>query len=68
MIPIIGNDKCQYLTERQVADLLSISVSTLQKQRFHSTGIPYIKLGRAVRYAMSDVVAYMESAKITFAA
>ncbi len=58
----------QWLTEREVAKILSLSVSTLQKQRFKHTGIPYSKLGRAVRYKYEDVLEYAQNAKICFAA
>lgn len=54
-----------WLTEREVAMLTGISVSTLQKQRFYGKGIPYSKVGaKSVRYSFQDVVDYMDSQKI----
>lgn len=55
-----------WLNEKQVAELLCISRSTLQKMRFKRHGIPYTKLGRSVRYKREDVQQYMEKKKISF--
>ena len=54
----------RYLSEKSVAEMTGISVSTLQKQRHTRTGIPYCKLGKLVRYALADVVASMEARRI----
>lgn len=54
-----------WLTEKSVAKMTGISVSTLQKQRFHGKGIPYSKVGgKSVRYSFQDVMDYMEAQKI----
>jgi predicted DNA-binding transcriptional regulator AlpA len=50
----------QLLLEQQVADILNVSVSTLQKWRSRRTGPPFIKLP-SVRYRPNDVRAYLES-------
>ncbi|MGN6670654.1 MAG: helix-turn-helix transcriptional regulator [Candidatus Nucleicultricaceae bacterium] len=39
-----------YLTEKQVSELLQISLSTLRKWRVLGKGPKYIKIGRLVRY------------------
>ena len=39
----------------QVAKLLGVSVSWLAKSRLNGTGPRFIKIGRAVRYALSAV-------------
>ncbi len=49
-----------HLTERQLAERLRVPVRTLQAQRQRGGGIPFIKLGRSVRYAWSDVEQYLE--------
>lgn len=49
-----------HFTERQLAERLGISVRTLQAQRQRGNGVPFVKLGRAVRYARSDVEQYLE--------
>lgn len=47
------------LTERNVAELLRVSVKTLQGQRWQKVGIPYLKIGRSVRYRSEDVEQYL---------
>src|SRR3954462_12353117 len=49
------------LTEAEVARRQSRSVKTLQNQRVNGDGIPFLKLGRSVRYRLSDVVAWEQS-------
>ena len=56
--------KNKYLTEKQVAEITGISLSTLRNERSLGQGIPYVKLGRSVRYNLYDVIDYMESRKI----
>lgn len=47
------------LSEREVAELLGLSMRTLQEHRFRGVGLRFIKLGRAVRYSLEDVEAYV---------
>lgn len=57
----IPTDPNALLTEHEVADRQARSIRTLQNQRVLGGGIPFIKLGRAVRYRLSDVVAWEEA-------
>jgi hypothetical protein len=57
----------KYLTEAQVAEITGRALSTLRNERFCRCGIPYIKIGRSVRYSLEDVVQFMESHKISTA-
>ena len=43
------------LSDREVAALISRARPTLQKDRLRGGGIPFVKLGRQVRYRRSDV-------------
>jgi excisionase family DNA binding protein len=54
-----------YLTTKEVASLLRIAPQTLEKARSTGLGpqIPFVKVGRAVRYASTDVRAWVESKK-----
>jgi len=54
----------QYLNEKEVAKITRLSLATLRNDRFLSRGIPYVKIGRSVRYSLEDVIGYMESHKI----
>ena len=51
----------QLLTDYDVEAITGRARSTLQKDRLARRGIPYIKLGRLVRYRESVVAAYLES-------
>ena len=54
----------KFMTEKDVAELTGIALSTLRNDRFHKRGIPYIKIRRSVRYDLRDVLKYMEEHKI----
>jgi hypothetical protein len=41
-----------------------MALSTLRNNRSKGQGIPYIKLGRSVRYDLQDVIEFMEAHKI----
>lgn len=54
----------QYITEEKVSDMTGIALGTLRNDRLYKRKIPYIKVGRSVRYDHDDVIAFMESCKI----
>ncbi len=60
--PIVESER--WLTEKDVSVITGLSLSTLQKNRFYSKGIPYAKIGRAVRYSSADVAHFMNSMKV----
>jgi hypothetical protein len=47
------------LVEKQVAALLEVSVKTLQGWRYKGGGPPFAKIGRLIRYAESDLEAFV---------
>ena len=49
------------LTEDEVCEILNLNVSSLQRERCNGYGIPYIKIGRRVRYKLSDIEKYLET-------
>ena len=53
------------LDEKQVSKILGISLSTLRMHRHKGCGIPYFKIGRAVRYDPVDVLQYVRSNKVS---
>jgi predicted DNA-binding transcriptional regulator AlpA len=55
------NETDPLLHPAQVAKLLGVSLSWLAKSRLTGTGPRFIKIGRAVRYAMSAVREYILS-------
>ena len=54
----------KYLNERQVSEVTGIAVQTLRNWRQLRRGFLYSKVGRTVRYSMTDVEQYMESRKV----
>ena len=54
----------RYLTEKEVATMTGLSLSTLRNTRFQGRGLPYVKIGRSVRYSLQDVIHYMETRKV----
>lgn len=51
--------------EKEVARFLGLSVEFLQQDRAKNIRIPFLRIGRAVRYDPIDVVAFKESCKVT---
>jgi hypothetical protein len=49
------------LTEKQVATILNCSIQFLQRSRWRKTGPTYTKIGRMVRYKLSDIKAYINA-------
>ena len=54
----------EYIDEREVKRITKRALPTLRNDRFNKRGIPYVKLGRSVRYRLADVLEFMESRKI----
>jgi hypothetical protein len=54
----------RYLTEAEVAEMTGRAVSTLRNDRYYRRGIPYIKVGRSVRYNLEETIGFMESRKV----
>jgi hypothetical protein len=51
----------QLLSDRDVEKITGRARSTLQKDRIVGTGIPFVRLGRLVRYRSSDVTAFIDA-------
>ncbi len=52
----------QLLTEDQAAEFLSIKPQTLAVWRMTGRNdLPYVKVGRAVRYRRADLIAWIDS-------
>jgi len=58
--PAKNNELDPLLHSVQVAKLLGVSLSWLAKSRMNGTGPRFVKIGRAVRYAMSAVQEYIK--------
>lgn len=47
------------LTQRQTAEIVSLSERTLERLRVSGTGPRYVKLGRRVAYRQADIEAWI---------
>ena len=47
------------LTDREVSALTGRARSTLQKDRLYGGGIPFVRVGRLVRYRPQDLAAWL---------
>ena len=54
------NYEFELLSEKEVAKIYKINVRTLQRERSMGIGIPYVKIGRRVRYKRSDIEQYIK--------
>jgi predicted DNA-binding transcriptional regulator AlpA len=49
------------LTAKEAAKTLKVSLSWLAKARMRGDGPPYVKVGRAIRYAETALIQWMKS-------
>ena len=54
----------RYLSTVEVVNLTGRKYQTWANERHEGHGIPYYKVGRSVRYKLSDVLAFMEQHRI----
>jgi excisionase family DNA binding protein len=60
-----GENSMSLLSAEQVAELTGLALDTLAQWRSQRRGIPYLKIGRAVRYDFSDVQAYLRGCRVS---
>lgn len=58
-------DAKKLLTAEDVAALTGLAVETLAQWRSQKRGIPYLKIGRAIRYDPGDVQEYLEGCRVS---
>lgn len=58
------NRYLKYINENEVSEVTGLAKSTLRNERCLGRGIPYVKVGRSVRYSLRDVLDFMESRKV----
>ena len=52
------------LTDVEVSAVTGLAIQTLRKRRLRKVGPPWLKIGSAVRYRLSDVEAYLDANRI----
>lgn len=50
--------------EKQAATMMCRSVQTLRNERHKRIGCPYLKIGRSVRYMLSDIHDFLAERRI----
>ena len=58
------DDLPRFLTESEVAHMTGFPLGRLRNDRFERRGLPYVKFGRSVRYALEDVLKHLNSHKV----
>lgn len=53
-----------YFKEAEVCAALDKSVAWAQRHRWAGTGIPYVKLGRSVRYRGADIASWITAHRV----
>ncbi|GAB6126266.1 helix-turn-helix domain-containing protein [Humidesulfovibrio idahonensis] len=53
-----------YLNEREAAQFLGLSISTLQQRRFKGKLPLYAKFGKSVRYNLEDLQSFAEGCRV----
>ncbi|MBC8179919.1 helix-turn-helix domain-containing protein [candidate division KSB1 bacterium] len=54
----------RYFNEHEVAEITGRAVQTYRNERHRGIGMPYIKIGRSVRYKLDDVLSFMEAHRV----
>jgi hypothetical protein len=67
MKPEISNSvgaKVRYLNDVEAAKIADLSPQTLRNWRLQGRGPAYVKLGRAVRYSLNDLISWLEGRRV----
>lgn len=54
----------EYISERELHEIIGVSLSTLRQNRHMRVGFPYYKIGKSVKYKMSEVLEYIDERKV----
>lgn len=60
----LEKQKDRYLTAKETSEITGISVGTLANHRTARKGIPFVKVGKSVRYKMTDILSIMDGHRI----
>lgn len=57
----------ELLTAKQLGELLGVSEASLAQDRYLARGVPFVKVGKRVRYLRADVLDYLAANRTTTA-
>jgi len=49
-----------YFTQETIAAIRNCSRATIERDRWAGTGVPFVKMGRLVRYRKVDIIAWLQ--------
>lgn len=49
------------LTQKTIQKMTGLSASALEQARVYGKGIPFVRMGRSIRYRLDDVLEYLEN-------
>jgi hypothetical protein len=58
---VTGTNLDELLTANQVAEYLGTSERVLAVERHRGVGLPYVRVGRRIRYRAKDIAAYLDA-------
>lgn len=63
MEPLTLTDLPEIATAAEVAEVFKTTEAALAQDRYLRRGLPYVKVGRRIRYLRADIVAYLEAGR-----
>ena len=60
-----SSDSPNLLSAERVSQLTGLSIDTLAQWRSQRRGLPYLKIGRSVRYDLNDVQDYLRGCRVS---
>ena len=58
------NKTKKLLCEKEVETIYGLNARTLQRDRTNQSGIPFLKIGRRVKYHVDDIEKYLQQCKV----
>ena len=55
----------RWIDEKEASAITGMSLAWFQRARWAGNGIPYVKISRAVRYKLADILQWMNDRRIT---
>lgn len=55
------------MTAEELAPVLGVTIGALANDRYRRVGIPFVRIGRRVRYLRADVIRYLIANRTTYA-
>lgn len=53
-----------FINEKELAEMVGVSLSSLRMNRVGNKGFPYYKFGKSVRYKLSEIEESIEKNKV----